>query len=158
MQFALDRCVGPIIRPRGGSDRSDPAATTLSDLVPMRQRMRPATVGRQGAAEDLPKGRLRTPNPLIRPPAMWSATSDDGGKCERCGFSDGRALRLRHRVPLQGRRQGLSNKALSSTASHLAVLRGEKGLTLLCANCSCIAIAKDTTINANLTATSALTV
>jgi hypothetical protein len=44
-----------------------------------------------------------------------------GGKCERCGFDDERALRLCHRVPLQRRRQGLSKKDLSSTESHLAV-------------------------------------
>jgi hypothetical protein len=81
-----------------------------------------------------------------------------GGRCSVCGFSDERALRLCHRVPLQRRRQGLSKKALSSTESHLAVLRGEvKAYRLVCANCSCIAIAKDTSINANL-ATSAVTV
>jgi hypothetical protein len=74
-----------------------------------------------------------------------------GGRCSVCGFSDERALRLCHRVPLQRRRQGLSKKALSSTDSHLAVVRGDgKALRLLCANCSCIAIAKDTSINGNL--------
>jgi hypothetical protein len=83
-----------------------------------------------------------------------------GGKCSRCGFSDERVLRLCHRVPLQRRRQGLSKKALSSTDSHRAVVRGDgKGIRLLCANCSCIAIAKDTSINANIrpAATSAVT-
>ena len=79
-----------------------------------------------------------------------------GGRCSVCGFSDERALHLCRRVPLQRRRQGLSNNALSSTDSHLAVLRGEgRAFRLVCANCSCIAIAKDTSINANLTASSA---
>jgi hypothetical protein len=74
-----------------------------------------------------------------------------GGRCSICGFSDERALRLCHCVPLHRRRQGLSKKDLSSTDSHLAVLRGEgRAFRLVCANCSCIAIAKDTSINANL--------
>ena len=65
-----------------------------------------------------------------------------------------------HRVPLQRRRQGLSKRDLSSTDSHRAVVHGErKAYRLLCANCSCIAIAKDTSINVNLkqAATSAVT-
>ena len=50
-----------------------------------------------------------------------------------------------------GADEKLSKKALSSTDSHLAVVRGDgKALRLLCANCSCIAIAKDTSINGNL--------
>ena len=81
-----------------------------------------------------------------------------GGKCSRCGFSDERALRLCHRVPPQRGRHGLSKKDLSSTDSHRAVVHGEvKAFRLLCANCSCIASATDTSINANL-ATSAATV
>jgi hypothetical protein len=81
-----------------------------------------------------------------------------GGRCSVCGYSDARALRLCHRVPPQRGRQGLSKRALSSTQSHLAVAVHGKGreFWLLCANCSCIALAKDPTINANL-ATSAVT-
>jgi hypothetical protein len=44
----------------------------------------------------------------------------------------------------------MPKKAMSSTTSHLDVVRGEKGLTLLCANCSCIDTAKDWTANRNL--------
>lgn len=74
-----------------------------------------------------------------------------GGRCSICGFADERALRLCHRVPLQRRRQGLSKRALSSTDSHRAVVRGDgKGIRLLCANCSVIASATDTSINVNI--------
>jgi|RhiMethySRZTD1v2_1073278.scaffolds.fasta_scaffold3266469_1 hypothetical protein len=73
-----------------------------------------------------------------------------GGQCQRCGFDDERALRFCHRVPLRRGRNGLRKTARASTSSHLAVLRGAKGLALLCANCSCIATAQDASINVNI--------
>ena len=74
-----------------------------------------------------------------------------GGCCQRCGFDDGRALRFHHRVPLRRGFNGLPKQGLSSTQSHRAVVRGEgKALRLLCANCSCIATAKDWTANTNI--------
>jgi hypothetical protein len=50
---------------------------------------------------------------------------------------------------LQRGRQGLNKRALWSTDSHRAVVHGDKAFRLLCANCSVIAIAKDTSINAS---------
>jgi hypothetical protein len=75
-----------------------------------------------------------------------------GGQCERCGFSDERALRFHHVKPVRRGLNGLSKKALSSTVTHRAIVRGERGksVRLLCANCSVIALATDTSINANL--------
>jgi hypothetical protein len=75
-----------------------------------------------------------------------------GGQCERCGFSDERALRFHHVKPVRRGSNGLSRKALTSTENHRAIVRGEggKSVRMLCANCSCIAIAKDTSINGNL--------
>jgi hypothetical protein len=73
-----------------------------------------------------------------------------GSKCERCGYDDARALRLHHSKPLMRGTRGMRRQAASSTSSHLAILRGAKGLSLLCANCSCIATAQDASINANI--------
>ena len=74
-----------------------------------------------------------------------------GGVCAQCGFSDARALRFHHRLPVRRGFNGLSRKALTSSTSHRAVVRGDgKGLVLLCANCSCIRTAKDWTANVNL--------
>ena len=82
------------------------------------------------------------------------AVAMKGGRCERCGFDDVRALRFHHRVPPRRGLNGLSRKALCSTESHRAVVRDEaKGLRLLCANCSCIVTAKDWTLNVNVTRT-----
>jgi hypothetical protein len=84
-----------------------------------------------------------------------------GGRCSVCGFSDERALRFHHVKPVRRGLNGLDKNALTSTESHRAVVRGDgKGLRLLCANCSVIALAKDTSVNANLkqAATSAATV
>lgn len=74
-----------------------------------------------------------------------------GGKCEQCGFTDVRALRFHHVKPVRRGRNGLTNKAQTSTTSHLDVIcRNAKALRLLCANCSCIASAKDWKANANI--------
>jgi hypothetical protein len=75
-----------------------------------------------------------------------------GGCCSRCGFSDERALRFHHVKPVRRGLNGLSKKALSSTETHRAIVRGEggKSVRLLCANRSVIALAKDTSINANI--------
>ena len=75
------------------------------------------------------------------------------GCCQRCGFADARALRLHHVKPLLRGRNGMRRQAQSSTASHLAVLRGAKGFRLLCANCS--VIAQDVSMNANINTTRA---
>ena len=74
-----------------------------------------------------------------------------GGRCERCGFSDERALRFHHTKPVRRGSNGLSRKALTSTETHRAIVRGEggKSVRLLCANCSCIDTAKDWTLNLN---------
>jgi hypothetical protein len=66
-------------------------------------------------------------------------------------FPDERALRFHHVKPVRRGLNGLSKKALSSTETHRAIVRGEgKGIRLLCANCSVITCAGDTSINANI--------
>ncbi len=83
-----------------------------------------------------------------------------GGKCERCGFADERALRFHHVKPVRRGSNGLSRKARTSTTTHRDVVRGDaKGIRLLCANCSAIDTAQDWTLNLNLkqAATSAVT-
>jgi hypothetical protein len=82
-----------------------------------------------------------------------------GGRCERCGFADERALRFHHTRPVRRGFNGLRKQAQSSTKSHLAVVRGEgKGVRLLCANCSCIDISRDWTLSFNIKRTDAVTV
>ena len=67
-----------------------------------------------------------------------------GGKCQRCGFSDQRALCLRHDTPLRRGRAGLTKRDKSSTASHRSVVSGDSvGLSLMCWNCSAIVSAQD---------------
>jgi hypothetical protein len=74
-----------------------------------------------------------------------------GGRCERCGFADQRALRFHHVKPVRRGLNGLSRKAMTSTESHRAVVRGDaKGIRLLCANCSAIDTARDWTLSVNL--------
>jgi hypothetical protein len=74
-----------------------------------------------------------------------------GGRCQRCGFDDVRALRFHHVKPLRRTSNGLRKRAETSTESHRAVIRGEgRGINLLCANCSCIDTAKDWTLNLNV--------
>ena len=105
------------------------------------------------------------PEPISKHRAYRSRTKSRaiemlGGCCSRCGFSDERALRFHHVKPVRRGSNGLSRKALTSTETHRAILHGEKGLRLLCANCSCIDTARDWTLNLNLkpAATSAATV
>lgn len=84
-----------------------------------------------------------------------------GGKCERSGFDDESALRFHHVNPVRRGFNGLSRKALTSTTTHRAVVRGDaKGIRLLCVNCRAIDTARDWTLSANLrpAATSAVTV
>ena len=72
-----------------------------------------------------------------------------GGKCERCGFDDVRALRFHKGAA--GRVVGIGcASAQGSTNSHRAVVsvRREGGALML--NCSCIDIARDPSLNVNL--------
>jgi hypothetical protein len=74
-----------------------------------------------------------------------------GGRCQRCGFDDARALRFHHVKPVRRGFNGLRKQAKSSTESHRSVINGKgKAFRLWCANCSCIASAKDSTLNVNL--------
>lgn len=57
-----------------------------------------------------------------------------GGRCSRCGFTDPRALQVDHIVP---KNQGGGFKR-HPTAEYKAVLDGEPGYQLLCANCNWI--------------------
>ena len=82
-----------------------------------------------------------------------------GGQCQRCGFADERALHFHHNEPLRRGRNGLSKKAMTSTESHRAVVRGDgKGLSLLCSNCIAIMSALDWTLNINTRRQAATTV
>ena len=57
-----------------------------------------------------------------------------GGKCDKCGFSDSRALQVDH---VNGR--GAAERRKTDAYSiYLAVLRGKPGYQLLCANCNWI--------------------
>lgn len=75
-----------------------------------------------------------------------------GGRCQRCGFADERALQFHHNKALRRGSSGLSKKAQTSTESHRAVVRGDgKGLSLLCSNCIAIMKAQEWTANVNTT-------
>jgi hypothetical protein len=66
-----------------------------------------------------------------------------GGRCERCGVPDQRALRFHHVKPVRRGFTGLRQQAKTSTETHRAVVRGDgKGVLLLCANCSVIDTAR----------------
>src|SRR5688572_20850833 len=67
--------------------------------------------------------------------AMWKL----GGKCERCGFTDMRALQFDHREPLFRMTRG--HRLTDSLAAAGEILRAEKPeliYSLLCANCHVI--------------------
>ena len=73
-----------------------------------------------------------------------------GGRCEECGFSDQRALHFQNVTPVRRGSNGLRKQAMTSTATHRAVVRGEgKGVRLLCANCIAIEMADDWTQHVN---------
>lgn len=74
-----------------------------------------------------------------------------GSRCSKCGFDDVRALRFQHTKPVLRARNGLRRQSMTSTKSHLDVVRREgKGIVLLCANCACIAHAKHWPLHANI--------
>ena len=74
------------------------------------------------------KQQQRTKDRRYRATVKARALAIKGARCERCGFDDARALRMHHTKPIRRGRSGLPKKAMSSTASHLAVVRGDKGL------------------------------
>jgi len=56
----------------------------------------------------------------------------------RCGFNDARALQFDHIKPVRRGLNGAKHSKVASTHSYLAILRGDKGYQLLCANCHAI--------------------
>jgi 5-methylcytosine-specific restriction endonuclease McrA len=67
-----------------------------------------------------------------------------GGRCQRCGFDDERALQFDHVKPA---RRGLNGKRKSGEtgiATHRAIVNGmREGYQLLCANCHAIKTRED---------------
>lgn len=64
-----------------------------------------------------------------------------GGKCNKCGFADPRALEFDHIVP-HGLPRDRWNRA--SHYVHKDVIAGDKNVQLLCANCHAIKTHEET--------------
>jgi hypothetical protein len=78
-----------------------------------------------------------------------------GGRCQQCGFDDERALHFHNIEPVRRLTNGLRRQAMTSTATHRAVVRGDgKGIKLWCANCIAIDMADDWTQHVNTSRTS----
>lgn len=70
---------------------------------------------------------------------------ENGGKCNRCGFSDLRALEWHHTNPLMGDREGytkLNSASYTKLKEHV-----EEHCELLCANCHRIHHQEDGSLN-----------
>jgi 5-methylcytosine-specific restriction endonuclease McrA len=62
-----------------------------------------------------------------------------GGKCQRCGFDDHRALQFDHVQALRRGSSGVGRRGHSGVAVYRQVIRGRTdGIQLLCANCHVI--------------------